>query len=196
MSECCSWQLGEGLVSRCEDSKRAFARESVDEPASLQRSDEGREIRSGDCKVHDGLGDGETKNCVNDVDDTVGGANIGCGDESVVDEDPIPHVDRRGDVLALDSLDLLAVCEVFREGSNTRHDVVSENCIQFLHIGRIQQMSECCSWQLGEGLVGWCEDSKWAFARESVDEPASLQRSDEGREIRSGDCKVHDGLSL
>jgi len=90
-------QLGECFVSGHKDSEWAVLwvvqgtveATSLDEQLKLSIRLFYMRDRVEDCS--EGLGKAE--HCVNDVDDTVGGGNIGSSHEGIVDEDPVPHVD-------------------------------------------------------------------------------------------------------
>merc|ERR1712086_889921 len=183
MSECCLWQLAECLVGGSEDSERTLARESVDEPASLQRSDERREIRISDSNVHDRFagrlwGVARHEHSVYNVDNTVGGIDVSSDHLSAVNQNPATR-DSGCDVLALHSFDHLHVCDVFGMHIAAYH-VVCQQVDQLRLVLWLEQVGKGTSRESGEGLVGGSEDSERTLARESVDEPASLEGSDDG----------------
>jgi len=128
------------------------------------------------------------------VDNTVGGIDVSSDHLSAVNQNPATR-DSGCDVLALHSFDHLHVCDVFGMHIAAYH-VVGQQVDQLSLVLWLEQVGKGTSRESGEGLVGGSEDSERTLARESVDEPASLEGSDEGGEIRSGDCKVDDGLSL
>ena len=98
------------------------------------------------------------------------------------------------DVFTLKCLDHLKGFEILRKYSSASDDVVFEHSIEFLDVGRVEQVGQSSGRDLGKSLVGGCEDGKRARAGESAGEVASDEGSDEGGEVRYSLGKLDDVL--
>jgi len=190
---------GERLVGGGEDRERAFRGERLHEVGSLERSDEGGELRCGNSEVDDGLahrlrGVARHEHSVNDVNNTIGGLDISSSDLGAVDQDGVA-LSPNCHILPLHSWEHLHVHEVLSVHIATRH-VVSEEVDELSLVFRLQKIGQHTLRKSGERLVGGGEDRERAFRGERLHEVGSLERSDEGGELRCGNSEVDDGLHL
>jgi len=189
---------GERLVGRGKDGERALARESADEVGSLERCDEGGELRRRDSEVNDGLGSrgvrsgARHEHGVDDVHDPVGSLVVGSDHLGAIDKDGLARSPDRH-VLALHGLQHLHVHEVLSVYGGGGH-VVRQQVNELRLVLGLEKVGEDARGKSGERLVGRGKDGERALARESADEVGSLERCDEGGELRRRDSEVNDGL--
>jgi len=128
-------------------------------------------------------------NAVDDVDDAVGGIKIGGRDMGhatfgVGQHDFFAH-QRRGQIAALDSGDnSLATAGLDRSQNVLGHqlardDMIGQDRLKLRLVFWLQQGVDCTSRQLSKGGIRWCKYRERTLARQGVDEPGSLNGSNQ-----------------
>ena len=138
------------------------------------------------------------------MDDAVGLEDVGCGDGGhaalCVGEHDLAAGHGGDEIFALDGLEggLAAAlldhgCELF--GADfAGDDVVGEDLVEGVFVLRLDECFDGAGGELGEGVVGGCEDGEGAGAVEGVDQAAGLDGCDEGLVDRRVGCVLDDGL--
>ena len=105
-------QCGKGVIGGGEDGELTLAGEGVNQAGSIQGSDQGGEVAVFHGDFRDGLGvfhhlfvrgghdAGRDEHGVNDVNDAVGGLNVGCNDLDGFVEEDLAINDADGDIFA------------------------------------------------------------------------------------------------
>ena len=98
---------------------------------------------------------------VNDMHDAVRGGVVGSGDVALVVDDHGAVLLHDVHLLALvQRLDAVKVVQVLAVHRGARHDVVLEDGLQLLDVGRVEEALEVGGRELGERLVGGREDGE------------------------------------
>jgi hypothetical protein len=144
------------------------------------------------------------QNRVDDVDDTVGLEDIGCGDGGRaalgVGEDDVAAGHGGGEVFTLNGLKSGFAAALFDHGRKlpgtdaARNDVVGKDLDEGVFVLRLDECFDCAGGEFGEGVVSRREDGEGPGTVEGVDQTARFDGCNEGLVDRRVNCVLDDGL--
>ena len=141
---------------------------------------------------------------VDDVDDTVGLEDIGCGDGGCaafgVGEDDVAAGHGGGEVFTLNGLKSGFAAALFDHGCElpgadaASNDMVGKDLDEGIFVFRLDECFDCAGGEFGEGIVSRRKDGEGSRAVERVDQTGGFDCCDKGLVDRRVDGVLDDGF--